>query len=284
MVPRGGTVGLQMDFLLLHLHTTNFTGNSRQSSASYLFLLLLLTFHLVFQSGELSTDSRQSSGSYLLLVTYLVNNTLLQELLNTTTKMFSQINDKMYTLVNQLCPETVNLDLHPTSRIEPTINLVSPTLNKVNLNTDVFFNNVKQKNKKNKKSKKNNKNIKTEKKDKNQLKKRKKITKRKKFVRNTKRRNSKKRSTPVMLNRLLFWLILSVESKTIPVGRISRNFSSEEVTLHKLVNTYIDGTTNYKSTHKIRTRKSLAAELLPHGWIQSLYKDTGNFSLKQNQE
>ena len=51
-------------FLLLLLHTTNFPGNSRQSSDSYLFLLLL--FPLMFLSRELSTDSRQSSDLYLL--------------------------------------------------------------------------------------------------------------------------------------------------------------------------------------------------------------------------
>ena len=66
--------------LLLLLHNSNFPGNSRQCSDSYIFLLLLLIFQRVFLSGELSTDSRQSSDSYLFLLwTVLQTGTLLSD-------------------------------------------------------------------------------------------------------------------------------------------------------------------------------------------------------------
>ena len=47
---------LLLILLLLLLHTTNFPGNSRQSSDPYLFLLHLLLFPGAFLSGELSTS------------------------------------------------------------------------------------------------------------------------------------------------------------------------------------------------------------------------------------
>ena len=46
-------------------------GNSRQSNDCYLFLLLFILFPLTFLSGELSTDSRKSSDSYLFLLLIL---------------------------------------------------------------------------------------------------------------------------------------------------------------------------------------------------------------------